>query len=81
MISFLNVIILGVVSLASLLLNLLPNSPFRGYAFSAVTTKLIGYLNWLIPFHLVVTSMLVYVGIVALWYVIRWGMRFVKFIE
>lgn len=58
-------------------IGLLPDSPFSAPAGPPRSVDL-GYVTWLIPFPTMIAHMLVLLGAIAIYYIIRVAARWVK---
>jgi hypothetical protein len=80
MIGFINALIQHIANFVKWVLNLLPTSPFVGWAMPPWVDTYWGFVNVFIPFTEMVSVLTTYVVAVAMWYVLRWVLRFLKFI-
>lgn len=69
----------GIASALSAVLSLLPSDPLSQVDWSAVAPYL-GTVNYFIPVGAIVTLLGSYLVAVALWYLYRWVLRFIRFI-
>lgn len=76
MIGILNAVIAGIGTIILGLISLLPSSPFG--VPSGLPVLWLGYINYFIPVGGMVASLTVYLVAVALYYVLRVGMRWAK---
>lgn len=70
--------------LASLVLMLLPNSPFNTDGFVSGLMKfekIMANINYFIPFNDMFLIMGIYLGAVIIWMASRWLLRFAKYIN
>jgi hypothetical protein len=66
----------------TLVLNVLPDSPFSwGFVQSFIDNPYVKFASYFIPFDAMLSFMEVYVAAVFVWYTYRWVLRFVKYIE
>lgn len=79
LISGLNMIIKALGGIATVLIMLLPTSPFK--AFSSISIPYLDTLNWVLPISFMVTILGYWVGAIALYYVIQVVLRWIKIIE
>lgn len=79
MTDIINGIISAIGSLVSGLLGLLPKTPFTWDMGNL--GPYMGMINYFIPFNALAGIMAAYVAAVALWYVVRWALRFVRYIN
>lgn len=76
MINIINGLINGLASGIAVILNLLPSSPFTWDLSGA--SGLIGFVFWLFPIPEMITLITSYVSAVALYYVVRVVLRWMK---
>lgn len=73
------------INLVSVVLNLLfsflPNSPFKNMNSFTGVTEFIGYLNWLIPVKLFVTTLSLWIVAITSYYIYSIALRYFKAIE
>lgn len=67
--------------LFSMILNLLPHSPFMQIIDNLEEIPYLNYINWFIPFDLMVDVTLIWLGAVALYYLYMIILRWVKAID
>lgn len=71
--------------IASWAVLLLPESPFQKFAknFSenAPFENILNYINYFVPIGPMITFLATYVAAVAIWYIVRWALRLVKYIQ
>lgn len=79
MIALINDVIKSFSDVMLALLQLLPSSPFTWDLSSA--SGLMGWFDYFIPVSEIVTLVGSYVAVVAVWYMYRWGLRVIRFIE
>lgn len=75
----LNNLIAAVGKLFAVLINLLPNSPFN-YVLG-LDYKWVDAINWIFPLMEVIAQLQAYVAAVAVYYVIRVALRWIKLSE
>lgn len=76
-IKLVNYLISGVGAALTWVIGLLPDSPFSSPAAPPGAVNL-GYVTWLIPFPTMMAHMLVLLGAIAIYYIIRVAARWVK---
>lgn len=76
-VKLINYIIAGVGSAFAWVIGLLPDSPFSSPAGPPGVVDL-GYVTWLLPFPTMMAHMLVLLGAIAIYYVIRVAARWIK---
>lgn len=71
------------VDIASHALELLPDSPFANLEFEGLTKfeEIMGWINYVIPFGIMVNILLTYLVAVGVWYVARWLLRLAQYID
>lgn len=79
MISALNAIIQAFADVVISLMSLLPASPFT-WDWSFLPPGMAGWINYFIPVPALVSVLMSYVLAVAVWYLVRWILRFVRYI-
>lgn len=70
--------------IVSLVIGLLPNSPFKTEEFQTGLAKfeeIMSNINYFIPFNDMFLIMSVYLGAVIIWMASRWLLRFAKYIN
>lgn len=71
--------------IASWAILLLPESPFQKFAnnFTENTpfANILNYINYFVPIGPMITFLVTYVAAVAIWYIVRWALRLVKYIQ
>lgn len=80
LVSFINVLIHGLVAVGEGLINLLPPSPFRILDNSAVADYL-DSLNWIIPVSSIVAILEAWVVAIAIYYVVSIALRWIKAVK
>lgn len=80
LVSFCNFIIKSVGSLITMLLSILPHSPFT-YLNNSPVEKYLGYLNWIIPISSFVAIGSAWLVSIGLFYIYQTILRWVKVIE
>ena len=74
-----------VYDIAYFFIMLLPASPFQEFAkeFQQDTPfeNILNYLNYFVPIGAMVSFFVTYVAAVAVWYVCRWALRLVRYIQ
>lgn len=75
-----NFIIKGVGSLISMLLSILPHSPFT-YLDNSPVAKYLGYINWIIPVSSFIAIGSAWLVSIGLFYIYQTVLRWVKVIE
>lgn len=66
----------------TLVLNVLPNTPFEwDFIQSFLDNKYVKFASYFVPFDGMLSFMEVYITAVFIWYAYRWVLRFVKYIE
>lgn len=78
MIDIINAIISAVGSVVQGVLNLLPDTPFN-WSLGDLGVYW-GIANYFIPFNAMAVVLSAYVVAVAIWYGVRWVLRFAKYI-
>lgn len=78
MIEWINMIIKGFASAIMAILSILPDSPFT-WDLGGLS-GIWHYAAYFIPFQAMITVTSAYLISVAVWYVLRWALRFAKFI-
>jgi len=76
----LNAIIRVVAGAVSAVIGLLPESPFQSITLPPQVATIMGYAAWFLPIHEAVIFLQALVVAVAVWYGIRWLMRFTRYI-
>ncbi|MNJ00434.1 hypothetical protein D3C73_1597640 [compost metagenome] len=79
MIEILNAIIKGFASVVGGLVSILPSSPFT-WDLGALGAYM-PVINYFIPFQAMATMMGTYLVAVGLWYVVRWALRLIQYID
>jgi hypothetical protein len=79
-VDILQAIINALGALIGFFLNLLPDSPFQQQQFEGLE-MLFGYVNWFVPVGDIIVFMGVYLSAVAVWYGVRWVLRFVRYVK
>ena len=79
MISILNNIIAKTAAVIMVLLNLLPDSPFTWLDLTQYPGW--NWVNFFIPFDAILGITVTYCSAVAIYYVVRWALRWVKYIQ
>lgn len=68
--------------IAVLVLNVLPNSPFSwDFVQSFLGNPYVKFASYFIPFDSILAFLEVYVAAVFVWYVYRWVLRVIKYIQ
>lgn len=80
-ISIVNFIISAIGTLASSILNLLPNSPFASVKIQSISTNYLGHLAWIIPFETLITILSSSLIVVGTYYLYQIVLRWVKAIK
>lgn len=62
------------------LLDLLPDSPFRGVELNSLG-QYAGWVNYFIPVGRILGLLVVWLGAVSVWYFLRWVLRMVRYID
>lgn len=75
-----NIFIDNIVNLLTLVLSILPDSPFSNLSF-AVFTPYLGFINWLIPVGQMISFLAVWGSAVLIYYIYSVAMRFTNVIE
>lgn len=58
------------------LIGILPDSPF---VFESVSWPAWAQaVGWLIPWQSIITHTSLFIGAIAIWYAVRWGMRIIR---
>ncbi len=76
-IDMINFIIRGLGALLAFCFSILPSSPFRLISNSEVS-EYMGYINWLIPFDLIIAILQMWLVAIATYYVVMTLLRWVK---
>jgi len=79
MIEWINMIIKGFASSLMAVLSILPDSPFT-WDLGGLS-DIWYYATYFIPFQAMITVTSAYLVAVAVWYLLRWVLRFTKFID
>lgn len=80
LINLANFFIDNIVNLITLVLSILPDSPFSNLSF-AVFTPYLGFINWLIPVGQMISFLAVWGSAVLIYYIYSVAMRFTNVIE
>lgn len=71
-------------TIASWAIMLLPESPIQKFANNyndnAPFANILNYINYFVPVGPMITFFATYLVAVAIWYIVRWAMRLVKYI-
>lgn len=71
--------------IASWAILLLPESPFQKFAdnfqASGPFENILNYINYFIPIGAMITFYITYLAAVAIWYIVRWALRLVNYIQ
>lgn len=67
--------ILLTLAIASILIAILPISPFKGFIDALGELPYIGYLNWFFPVGRVLTTLSAWAVALGIWYGISWIFR------
>lgn len=68
-------------NIISSVLDLLPSSPFQALQRSIDVSPFMGALNWIVPFGTFVSILQAWLTAIAVWYVWRLVLRWVKAVE
>lgn len=80
-IHLINTLISAFASVVSAVINLLPETPFNwSFVQTVFDNQYLKLINYFIPFDFIITFMEIYLMAVAIWYLWRWVLRFVKYI-
>lgn len=80
LIDFLNFLISCIGKLLSLLLSLLPNSPFQNIDLSSIRDFL-GYMNYLVPVVEIVSILTLWCSAIGIYYIYQIALRWAKAVE
>ena len=65
-----------------MIINVLPDTPFNwSFVQCFLNNDYVKFVNYFVPFDTILAFMEVYVTAVAVWYVYRWVLRFIKYIS
>jgi hypothetical protein len=68
--------------IVTLVLNVLPDSPFNwGFVQSFLDSPYVKFAVYFIPFDSILAFLEVYVTAVFIWYAYRWVLRVIKYIQ
>lgn len=67
--------------LAVLVLQLLPDSPFKAFIDGLGELPYLGYLNYFFPVQTCISILLAWTGAIALFYIVSAALRWVKAID
>lgn len=81
LIDFVNWLIAAVGSVLGWLINLFPDSPFKNLGNEYPGVFDLGYVTWLIPFPTMIMHFSIFLGVLAIYYVIRVAARWLKVIR
>ena len=60
----------------SVIMLLLPDSPFLNFAFPKEVNDILGNINWVVPFYLIGNTLLIWAGAIIVYYayqsILRW---------
>ena len=65
----------------SVIMMLLPNSPFKDIVVPKYITEILGYINWLVPFYMIGNTLLAWIGAIAVYYAYQTVLRWIKSIQ
>lgn len=74
-------IVNGLESAAVAAVSLLPDSPFQTITLSQTSSNVLGYINYFVPVGQIVAFLSLFTAATAIWYGVRWILRFSKFVE
>ena len=69
------------VIILSVVLSLLPSSPFVGFSNLVNNVPYLAYLNWFIPIPQIIVILEAWLSIVAIYYTILFGLNYVGIIK
>lgn len=67
--------------LQSVIFALLPDSPFIYITMPEEIKKILGYINWVIPFYMIGNTLMVWSGAIAVYYAYQTILRWIKSIQ
>lgn len=79
LVNMLNEIIEDISKAVTFVLNMLPDTPFDWIDFSKIPGWSI--VSYFIPIREMFTFMIYYVSAVGVWYLVRWALRVVRYIQ
>lgn len=63
-------------------LSVLPDSPIQRYLVSNQdVVEILGYVNWFVPIGTMMTILTFFLTATAIWYAVRWLLRFAQYVE
>lgn len=65
----------------SVIMALLPDSPFTFLSMPEEIEKILGYINWVIPFYLIGNTLMAWSGAIAIYYAYQTILRWIKSIQ
>lgn len=64
----------------ALIIALLPDSPFS-FELPDNVKEILGYINWVVPFYMIVPTLLAWCGCIAIYYAYQTILRWTKTVE
>jgi hypothetical protein len=78
----LNWVIEQFASLVEAVLGILPDSPIQKYLVdNQDIAEILGYINWFVPIETMMTILVFFLTATAIWYAVRWALRFAQYVE
>lgn len=77
----LNAIIEALADMIRSVLDFLPESPFQSISLPANVAEVAGWVAYFLPIHEAFVFMQALLVVIAVWYVVRWVARFVRYID
>lgn len=62
-------------------LDLLPDSPFKDFALPLEVQKILSYINWLVPFYMIGNTLLAWTVCIGVYYAYQTVLRWIKSIQ
>lgn len=65
----------------SIIMLLLPDSPFKGLTVPSYIQEILGYVNWIVPFYMIGNTLLAWIVAIGVYYAYQTILRWVKTIQ
>lgn len=62
-------------------LELLPDSPFKDFVLPAEVQKILSYINWIVPFYMIGNTLLAWTVCIGVYYAYQTILRWLKSIQ
>lgn len=62
-------------------LELLPDSPFKNFVLPSEVQKILSYINWIVPFYMIGNTLLAWTVCIGVYYAYQTILRWLKSIQ